>query len=166
MDADAVAGDLRGPRIAAVPRVAEQLLPRDDRIPGGSLVSDRIEDYYVDPIEVGYGGLVDWDRDFVGRDALRQRADNQRRTKVTLEWNDDDVADVIKDSLAAGASSAVHCAAHADVCDVRIGRGASRRRPCRCLAVVVVHRERGHLISTALVNLDMPPRHRTDAALG
>ncbi|WP_308467211.1 aminomethyl transferase family protein [Rathayibacter soli] len=70
---------------------------------GGSLVSDRIEDYYVDPIEVGYGGLVDWDRDFVGRDALRQKADNQRRTKVTLEWNDDDVAGAIASSLFGGA---------------------------------------------------------------
>ena len=93
---------------------------------GGSLLSDRIEDYYVDPIEVGYGGLVDWNRDFLGRDALRERADNQRRTKVTLEWNDDDVADIIKDSLVSvGAAAAVHCAAHTDVRDVRIGRGVS-----------------------------------------
>jgi vanillate/3-O-methylgallate O-demethylase len=73
---------------------------------GGSLVSDRIEDYYVDPIEVGYGGLVDWDRDFVGRDALKEKADNQRRTKVTLEWNDDDVADAIKSSLTDGPAGA------------------------------------------------------------
>ena len=66
---------------------------------GGSHVSDRIEDYYVDPIEVGYGGLIDWNRDFVGRDALKDRAANQRRTKVTLVWNDDDVAATIKASL-------------------------------------------------------------------
>ena len=66
---------------------------------GGSLISDNIADYYVDPIEVGYGGLVDWNRDFVGRDALRDKADNQRRTKVTLEWNDDDVTSVLASSL-------------------------------------------------------------------
>ncbi len=66
---------------------------------GGSLVSSHIEDYYVDPIEVGYGGLVDWDRDFVGHDALRVKAAEQRRTKVTLEWNDQDVAGIIGDSL-------------------------------------------------------------------
>lgn len=66
---------------------------------GGSLVSSSIEDYYVDPIEVGYGRLVDWDRDFIGRDALKGKAADQRRTKVTLEWNDDDVAGVINDSL-------------------------------------------------------------------
>lgn len=66
---------------------------------GGSLVSDRIEDHYVDPIEVGYGGLIDWDRDFVGRDALREKAANRKRTKVTLEWNDEDVAKVMADAV-------------------------------------------------------------------
>jgi glycine cleavage system aminomethyltransferase T len=66
---------------------------------GGSLVSDDITDYYVDPIEVGYGRIIDFDRDFIGRDALVERAGNQRRTKVTLEWNDDDAAAVMHDSL-------------------------------------------------------------------
>ncbi|THG30094.1 aminomethyltransferase family protein [Naasia lichenicola] len=66
---------------------------------GGSLLSDRIEDYYVDPIEAGYGRLVDWDRSFVGRDALREKADNQKREKVTLVWNDEDVAATIQSSL-------------------------------------------------------------------
>ncbi len=59
---------------------------------GGSLVSDRIEDYYVDPIEAGYERLIDWGRDFLGHDALADRAANRTRTKVTLVWNDDDVA--------------------------------------------------------------------------
>lgn len=66
---------------------------------GGSLISDSIEDYYVDPIEVGYGNLVDWDRDFLGRDALRGKVANQKRAKVTLEWHDDDVAAVVASSL-------------------------------------------------------------------
>ncbi|MCX6501466.1 MAG: aminomethyl transferase family protein [Microbacterium sp.] len=66
---------------------------------GGSLVSDDIADYYVDPIEVGYGALVDWNREFLGRDALRRKADDQRRTKVTLEWNDEDVSDILASSL-------------------------------------------------------------------
>ena len=73
---------------------------------GGSLLSDRIEDYYVDPIEAGYKGLVDWNRDFIGRDALAQRAEQQHRTKVTLVWNDDDVAATIKSSLYGGAHRA------------------------------------------------------------
>jgi vanillate/3-O-methylgallate O-demethylase len=66
---------------------------------GGSLVSDHIEDYYVDPIEVGYGRLVDWNRDFVGRDALQEKAANQRRKKVTLVWSDDDVVAGIGSTL-------------------------------------------------------------------
>ena len=66
---------------------------------GGSMVAENIEDYYVDPIELGYGSLIDWDRDFLGRDALKERAANQRRKKVTLVWNDDDVAEAIRSSL-------------------------------------------------------------------
>ncbi|MFI7583485.1 aminomethyl transferase family protein [Kocuria sp. M1N1S27] len=70
---------------------------------GGSLVSEDVADYYVDPIEVGYGNLIDWDREFMGRDALLAKRDNQRRTKVTLEWNDEDVAGIIAASLFTGA---------------------------------------------------------------
>lgn len=66
---------------------------------GGSFVSDDITDYYVDPIELGYKGLIDFNRDFIGRDALREKADNQRRTKVTLEWSDEDAAAVMHDSV-------------------------------------------------------------------
>jgi vanillate/3-O-methylgallate O-demethylase len=66
---------------------------------GGSLVSNHIEDYYVDPIEAGYRRLIDWDREFLGHDALAERASNQRRTKVTLVWNDEDVAAVIESAL-------------------------------------------------------------------
>jgi len=58
---------------------------------GGSLDSSDIEDYYVDPIEAGYKRLIDWDREFIGREALERRATDQRRTKVTLVWNDEDV---------------------------------------------------------------------------
>ncbi|KQP70696.1 aminomethyltransferase [Microbacterium sp. Leaf288] len=61
----------------------------------GSMTSTDIEDYYIDPIEAGYGGFIDWNREFVGRDALRERFENQRRRKVTLEWNDEDVVSAI-----------------------------------------------------------------------
>lgn len=66
---------------------------------GGSFVSDDITDYYVDPIELGYKGLIDFNRDFIGRDALLEKANNQRRTKVTLEWVDEDAAAGMKDSI-------------------------------------------------------------------
>ena len=47
--------------------------------------------------------MIDFDREFIGRDALVERAANQRRTKVTLEWNDQDAEAVLRDSLFPGA---------------------------------------------------------------
>jgi len=63
---------------------------------GGSFVSDRIEDYYLTPFELGYGPFVKFDHDFVGRDALEamQKQGRQHRKKVTFEWNSDDLAGV------------------------------------------------------------------------
>src|SRR6188472_3382332 len=61
---------------------------------GGSLTSDDIEDYYLTPHELGYGGFVKFDHDFVGREALEQM-DQPARRKVTLAWNGDDVARAI-----------------------------------------------------------------------
>ncbi|MET7568300.1 aminomethyl transferase family protein [Streptomyces sp. NPDC005492] len=61
---------------------------------GGSLYSRDITDYYVTPYDLGYERLVKFDHDFVGRDALRARADEPHRHKVTLVWNPDDIARV------------------------------------------------------------------------
>ncbi len=63
---------------------------------GGSFVSDNIEDYYHRPWDLGYGRLVKFDHDFVGRDALEAAADEPRRQKVWLRWNTDDVASVFR----------------------------------------------------------------------
>ena len=38
----------------------------------GSFVSDNIEDYYVNPYELGYGPFVKFDHDFIGADALKK----------------------------------------------------------------------------------------------
>ena len=38
----------------------------------GSFVSDDIEDYYLNPWELGYGPFVKFDHDFIGRDALEK----------------------------------------------------------------------------------------------
>ena len=61
---------------------------------GGSFDADDISDYYLDPIELGYERFIDWGRDFIGRDALQEKADNSERTKVSLVWNHDDVVDL------------------------------------------------------------------------
>jgi vanillate/3-O-methylgallate O-demethylase len=58
----------------------------------GSFDSNRIEDYYVTPYDLDYGRSVAFDHEFVGREALQRHAENQRRRKVTLVWNADDVA--------------------------------------------------------------------------
>ena len=61
----------------------------------GSFASDRIEDYYITPYDLGYGRSVAFDHDFIGRAALERHAQNPVRQKVTLVWNDEDVADAI-----------------------------------------------------------------------
>ena len=63
---------------------------------GGSFYSGNIEDYYLTPYDLGYGSTVKFDHDFVGREALEKIAKNPKRTKVTLELNQDDVLKVIR----------------------------------------------------------------------
>ena len=58
---------------------------------GGSFVSDKIEDYYVTPYEIGYGPFVKFDHDFIGRSALEKIQNEPCRRKVTLAWNSEDV---------------------------------------------------------------------------
>ncbi len=57
----------------------------------GSFRPQKIEEYYVTPYDLGYGKLVNFDHDFVGREALEEIAKHPRRTKATLVWNKDDV---------------------------------------------------------------------------
>src|SRR5438876_724215 len=61
---------------------------------GGSFYSDNITDYYLTPYDLGYGSFVKFDHDFVGRKGVEKMAANQRRKKVTLVWNGEDVARV------------------------------------------------------------------------
>jgi syringate O-demethylase len=62
---------------------------------GGSFVSDRIEDYYFTPWDLGYGSYVAFDHDFVGREALARMAEGEHRRKVTLALDDEDVTRTI-----------------------------------------------------------------------
>ncbi|WP_439030458.1 hypothetical protein [Gordonia terrae] len=65
----------------------------------GSLESHDIEDFYMYPWDLGYGNLVKFDHDFIGRQALEARADESRRRKVWLRWNTDDVSRISRDSM-------------------------------------------------------------------
>src|SRR5580658_2000148 len=58
---------------------------------GGSFYSDNIEDYYLTPWDLGYGSVVKFDHDFIGREALEKIAQAPKRTKVTLALDSQDV---------------------------------------------------------------------------
>ena len=58
----------------------------------GSFQTDDITDYYLYPSALGYDRLVNFDHEFVGRDALE--AAEPGHTKVTLLWDAEDIIDV------------------------------------------------------------------------
>jgi vanillate/3-O-methylgallate O-demethylase len=58
---------------------------------GGSFLSRNIADYYLTPYDLGYGPFVKFDHDFTGRAALEKMVDDQKRRKVTLVWNGEDL---------------------------------------------------------------------------
>jgi glycine cleavage system aminomethyltransferase T len=62
---------------------------------GGSFYSNDIEDYYLTPYDLGYGHIVKFDHDFIGREALERIAPNPKRQKVTLALNEEDVTRAI-----------------------------------------------------------------------
>src|SRR5204862_8305828 len=62
---------------------------------GGSFYSDDIRDYYLTPWDLGYGPIVKFDHDFIGRSALEKKANGPHRRKVTLALENDAVLNVI-----------------------------------------------------------------------
>jgi len=62
---------------------------------GGSFYSDNIEDYYLTPWDIGYGPIVKFDHDFIGRAALEKKANGPHRKKVTLALDTDHVLKTI-----------------------------------------------------------------------
>jgi syringate O-demethylase/vanillate/3-O-methylgallate O-demethylase len=69
---------------------------------GGSFVSPDIEDYYVTPYDLGYGHLVKFDHDFIGREALENLLAGKRRQKMVLVWDRGDVQRVYASQFADG----------------------------------------------------------------
>jgi glycine cleavage system aminomethyltransferase T len=49
---------------------------------------------YRNPVELGWGRMISFNHDFVGRKALEKEVANPRRKMVTLVWNTEDVLDV------------------------------------------------------------------------
>ena len=62
---------------------------------GGSFNSQNIEDYYFTPWDMGYGGFMKFDHDFIGSGALQKMSNAPHRHKVTLALDDGDVTRVI-----------------------------------------------------------------------
>jgi len=62
---------------------------------GGSFYSDNIEDYYLTPYDLGYGPIVKFDHDFIGREALERISSKPHRKKVTLALDSVDVTHAI-----------------------------------------------------------------------
>lgn len=56
----------------------------------GSYDSNNIEDFYLHPHDIGYGKVINFDHEFIGREALENYTPT--RKKVSLLWNSDDVA--------------------------------------------------------------------------
>ncbi|MFF2486190.1 aminomethyl transferase family protein [Microbacterium sp. NPDC058062] len=71
----------------------------------GSFESLNVEDYYLDPWELGYGRLINWNHDFIGKQALEERRDAPHKKKVWLVWNDDDFIRLMRDGLFGGDDS-------------------------------------------------------------
>jgi glycine cleavage system aminomethyltransferase T len=69
---------------------------------GGSWVPDTVEGYYLTPWDIGYGHIVKFDHDFVGRAALERMAGETHRTKVTLALDNEDVLRVMSSMFTKG----------------------------------------------------------------
>ena len=69
---------------------------------GGSFRSEEISDYYLNPIELGYESFIDFDHEFVGREALLEMVERPQREKVTLVWDAEDVLDLFASLFSPG----------------------------------------------------------------
>ncbi|MEZ5696798.1 MAG: hypothetical protein R3E18_10305 [Sphingomonadaceae bacterium] len=61
-----------------------------------------VEGYYLTPWDLGYGHIVKFDHDFVGREALEKMKDDKHRVKVTLALDTEDVLRVQSSALQKG----------------------------------------------------------------
>lgn len=69
----------------------------------GSYAREKsLEELYVNPYELGWGFHINYNHDFVGKDALAAIRDSAHREMVTLEWNADDILDIWRSEFEAG----------------------------------------------------------------
>ena len=68
----------------------------------GSYPGHAISEYYRSPVELGWGRNVNGDHEFPGREVLLAEKANPRRILRTLEWDTEDVIDVVASVLRPG----------------------------------------------------------------
>lgn len=69
---------------------------------GGSFYSENIADYYFTPFETDYGRIVNFDHDFIGKEALQKMIESgeaEARKKVTFVWDQKEAGDAYAASL-------------------------------------------------------------------
>jgi vanillate/3-O-methylgallate O-demethylase len=71
----------------------------------GSYYSDKVEDYYRTPFDQGYGHIVNFEHDFIGRDALQKLSETSSLKKVTIAWNIEDSSKLFAEMLTPGGSN-------------------------------------------------------------
>lgn len=87
----------------SIPQVAEHFMcdvpgMQSDFVKTGSLDRDS-HLWYRSPYEVGWGNLVKFNHDFMGKEALQKEAESRHKTMVHLVWNREDVLKVVAASM-------------------------------------------------------------------
>lgn len=81
-------------------------IPSDDHFAvmrlQGSKTYNELSGYYRTPYDLGYGNFINFDHEFMGRDALMTIDKEQAFKKVTLAWDPDDVAALMREMVTPG----------------------------------------------------------------
>ena len=75
--------------------VSDEFMIADQEL-HGSMADQGMEALYANPFELGWGKMINWNHDFVGKEALLKQRGNVRRNLKTLVWNPDDIADIYR----------------------------------------------------------------------
>jgi glycine cleavage system aminomethyltransferase T len=76
-------------------------MPRVEVNQHGS-VGDDLQRRFKSPYDLGWGHMINFNHDFVGRAALEKEVAAGPNTMVTLVWNADDIADVLRSQFGPG----------------------------------------------------------------
>lgn len=68
----------------------------------GSYDADDVSEYYRSPVDLNWERNIDFDHDFVGKDALQAELASPQRKTVTLVWDEDDVLEVFASLFSEG----------------------------------------------------------------